>query len=110
MPIDNPELLWKPVVRYGAPAGKDDLSIPQVWIEPHSFLIHRVTTIEGGKVLRVDYGGHGSVDANLPWLPSTIAASLDDKILWTATLTQVLDRAPNDQMFSLTALEAEATP
>ena len=109
MSIDDPDLLWKAVIRYGAPVGGDDLSTPQVWFEPHSFNIHRVAVQEGDKTLVIDYRGHGYADANLPWLPKTFSVSLGGKILWQAEVTGISDKAPTDEMFSLKALEAEAT-
>lgn len=110
MPVDDPEILFRPVVRYGAPAGKDDLSLPQLWIEPHRFRIHRVIAREGDHVLRVDYAGHGAVSKDLGWLPATLAVYLDERPLWTARITGVASGAPpTDKTFSLSALEAEAT-
>lgn len=108
MTSEDPEIQFHTVVRYGAPAGADDLSVPQVWIEPHRFTIHRVVALEAGKPLVVDYTGHGTLGADWPWLPAGISVSLGGQRLWTARLTEVTGAAPSDKAFSLDALEAEA--
>ena len=109
MPQPGEELMFRPVLRYGAAAGPDDLTHPQVWIEPHRFLIHRIVALEGDQPLVVDYRGHGAVAETLPWLPSDITVRLGGKILWTGHLTGVSDKLPTDKTFSVQALEAEAT-
>lgn len=108
MATGNPEMPFHTVLRYGAKEGPEDLSVPQIWIQPHNWHIHRVIAKEGDKLLQVDYLGHGKVSEEYPWLPNEIIFSKDGKILWTARLIEPLGELPTESSFDIKALEAQA--
>ena len=103
----NPAAPFIPVSRFGVPPGPDDLTIPQIWIEPHEWRIHRIIAEEGNSLLRVDYIDHGLV-ANLPWMPKEIHVYKGEQIVSKATILGVRTEIPSDETFSMEALAAQA--
>lgn len=96
IPTPDEALPFVTVLRYGLPPGPDNLGLPQLAVEPHSWRVRRVVT--GDPAVRVEWGGYGKL-TDAPWIPQTMRVWRGEDLIWSLTVTSLLASTPSSSLF-----------